>query len=421
MESITGIGNVNVDNAEYVSPTVLQQYAQQILNLKTLLDKRSGTDYTPTVSDYNAIVQAINNITTLAKSGVQSSGFTSYLNQDLADNLNSVMGFFQAAGIPTASGASDDTKIAAVTQWQDLAGFGLENVLTQGLLIRAQALTAQDVYTNTQGQVVRTSVTLSPGTTLQGMLETEYIASGNQLIASNLSSLQTALSATQNAVNILNVLQNYMNGITLNMPAQSFASTFTLPTGGSLDDFKTQYRAAASAYFKQLIPQGVLSNTAAEDLYAAKIRLNSVLVNLEKINPTQNNRNIPNTLANQIYLVLKDISAQFSAVGYTGDINNLYLTNPTLFESTFRPAVQTWVLDGQQKTIGASTLQSQIGAIQNHLSIAVSSAQNLNDTQRDNVRSYMYVFQQFYKTASTMLDMLTQAIQKIGQNTDGKK
>jgi hypothetical protein len=47
--------------------------------------------------------------------------------------------------------------------------------------------------------------------------------------------------------------------------------------------------------------------------------------------------------------------------------------------------------------------------------LAITSAQGLNDTQTEQVRQYMFIFEEYYKSASALLNAITQIIQKFAQ------
>jgi len=58
---------------------------------------------------------------------------------------------------------------------------------------------------------------------------------------------------------------------------------------------------------------------------------------------------------------------------------------------------------------------SKAGSIQDNITFAITAAQSLNDSQKEQVRRYMYVFEEYYKSASSLLTAISQIIQKIAQ------
>jgi len=59
------------------------------------------------------------------------------------------------------------------------------------------------------------------------------------------------------------------------------------------------------------------------------------------------------------------------------------------------------------------------GLFQKTLTEAITAAQNLNDTQKEDLRRFMYLFEQFYKSASAMLQAIDRMINKMAQNIRG--
>ena len=55
----------------------------------------------------------------------------------------------------------------------------------------------------------------------------------------------------------------------------------------------------------------------------------------------------------------------------------------------------------------------QIGTYQKHLNDAITASQSLNDTEREELQNVMFVYEEFYKSATAMLSSLTQLIEKI--------
>jgi hypothetical protein len=56
------------------------------------------------------------------------------------------------------------------------------------------------------------------------------------------------------------------------------------------------------------------------------------------------------------------------------------------------------------------------GDSQQNLTFAMTSAQGLNDRQKEEVRRFLFVFEEFYKSAAAMLQRITQILEKMAQN-----
>jgi hypothetical protein len=59
------------------------------------------------------------------------------------------------------------------------------------------------------------------------------------------------------------------------------------------------------------------------------------------------------------------------------------------------------------------TQTNNVGQFQNDLSNAVVASQSFNDTQRENLRNVMFIFQEFYQSSSGLLSDLDQLIKKM--------
>jgi len=70
-----------------------------------------------------------------------------------------------------------------------------------------------------------------------------------------------------------------------------------------------------------------------------------------------------------------------------------------------------WFVDGY----GASGSSQNSGTIQQNISFAMSAAESLNDTQKTDVRRYMFVFEEYYKSASSILDKMSQLMEKMAR------
>jgi len=65
---------------------------------------------------------------------------------------------------------------------------------------------------------------------------------------------------------------------------------------------------------------------------------------------------------------------------------------------------------------GSANNAALAGKFQQDITLAITAAQSLNNTQTEQVRAYMLNFEQFYKSASALLSAITQIIQNMAQN-----
>ncbi len=199
------------------------------------------------------------------------------------------------------------------------------------------------------------------------------------------------------------MIQDYQ-AFTGTTPAQLIASI----ANGSSNSFRDIYKPMASAYFTQIIPSAVPTATAASDLLQVKQQLYQELLQLEAQSPT-NTRNTSGTLANAVYVVIQDISAAFSGIST--------VNNPQL-QSQLLSAVKKWILDGQDTVINSSGSQGNANKIGGHLTTAITSGQNLEETQRDAVTRAMFLFNEFYKTAYAIVSLIGKMITSINKSAN---
>lgn len=464
--TIEGLGSVKYNINEYIDQPVFAAYQDYMEAIKAIYDKRiSNPDYngTPlTAADYDNLINALNSLSDLAKNGlrIQPSGstlsYTGYMGKEMAQRLDLVMRSLQAAGINygASTGLSDSQKIELIQNWQSLAGYGVEAILEE-----ATAPPSSVYYTRS----------------LQSMVELEYVKEGNDLIAINLSDLEETLRIDNDILKTLTVVQNISNQIKVeNTGSPTFAfpptkngdlphlaqeiigtlpgddqdqesiregyyqdlgiaqqralarnpvsqaeyeqftqeefdklSTFadrirgnTDSNGDELTKFMQLYKIAASAQFTQVFPTATPTSSALSELLTAKTDLMNQLAQLEAAAPDAS-RSVVNSLAYFVYKVALDISAAFQGV------------NPSDI-SLMTTALKKWILDNQDKAIN-STEGEKTGDIQQNITQAIQAAENLNDTQKEKVRNYMFIFEQFYRSSSAILQKVTQLIERMAQ------
>jgi hypothetical protein len=178
--------------------------------------------------------------------------------------------------------------------------------------------------------------------------------------------------------------------------------------GNDPDKFSDMYKAMASAYFSQLFPSASPLPTSANLLLSARAAIQNQITSLQNSMSaiTASEQTIAGTLYDSLKQVLGDLNQAFSGVDVT---NAAALSNAT----------QKWILDNQDQTIAADGSQGSAGEIATNLQTAIGDAESLEERQKEDVRSYLYVFQEFYNTAGTMIEAITEMIEKMSENTKG--
>jgi len=496
--SIVGIGTASINPAEYTDPFIIEAYLDKIRILKSILDKRSSnTDGEEpvgplTIADYNNLIGAVQALANFARNGISHpDGSVGYLNLTMANQLNDIMKSLKVVGISSSSPlilATDpqneqDEAIALVQQWQALAGYGVEKMLTDAI----STFTTYTATVKTTTGVSTIIVEASPTRTLQSMVELEYVKNANELIFSRLESLEEALTLTQSILDTLTLIATISNQIQISGRQPPFAfpptvdaevpplalsalfkrgerailSTYPLsgqfasfadvPVGltlkqwysidaannfttnyfgsaiaqivntGDHNRFYDYYKIIASAYFSQLYPSAIPSQFNGVDLLNAKQTLAAQLSELQALNPGA--AVSATSLASNLMKVIQDISTYFVTSISVSAVNSAGFPSTTLRTvslsagsdpALLHNALVKWILDSQDVALGAG-VENKAGLIQDNIQAAIRTAGNLNDTQKEEVRRYMFLFEEFYKSASAVLQKITQIVEKLAQ------
>lgn len=196
IDVINGFGTiVATPDSEYLDSSIANPFNQAATTLNNILN---GTFSTP--QDYfNAVITvqvqleimqnlASNGITTNVGNGLVT---TLYLPQNLALVLDVIVRSLQAAGINLNSTPIDPQ--AAIQNWQNMKGFGVARALTDAI--------------GNSGSVAISS--------LQSMIELQYVKDGNDILSQTLTTLNNALESSNSVIKNLNQLQNQMNQVSI--------------------------------------------------------------------------------------------------------------------------------------------------------------------------------------------------------------
>lgn len=241
------------------------------------------------------------------------------------------------------------------------------------------------------------SVTSTPSSnvsdhTLQAAIELVYVQVANDILVQQMGSLESALGITQNVSNILATIQNLHNDVQV---ASTGTFNFNYTSATSLSAYEKAYTSAASAYFggpvtiSASFPSGYASFQS--QFLTAKAQLSAEIPVLSAVTASGGN---PNSLLETIKTVLTDMNAALangSAHMESGIIN--------------------WLIDKYNTPNAAGG--NSAGQIQQDITNALTAAENLNTTQTESVRSYLFLFEEYYKSASAIISQMTQIIQKM--------
>jgi len=358
---ISGVGYAPV-RAEYTSGEAIAQYTSYMTKLKGIMDKGNNN---LDGSDYNYLVLSMQGLANIAVNGVNGT----YLTKDMLTNIDLVVRSLEAVGINNSSQQNVPNGVDIVRNWQSLSGLGVEQILNNALQISPTA-----------------------GRSLQSMIELEYVKQGNDLIFAKLNGMESALKVTQNVIDTLNVIQGIADKVTIQN-----RGSFAFSAGTTVSAYESKYKMAASQFFTQLIPTTAVSNADADLLWAQRVPLAAAVQQLDAANPAASHT-VPNSLSYFLNNILQRILTTFTGQG----------------QIEFANRIKAWVLDNTAIKL-SDPASSSAGAVQTSITQAIQAAQSLNDTQKKNVSNYMFVFEEFYKSSSAVLQQVTQIIQSMAQ------
>lgn len=406
--TISGITTPIYAEYDYTDPSVAAEYYEQISILNDILNRQGGTALTATdVANVNAALTALQ---TLAINGLSANSTANlvppvvtmkqyFLTNQMATNLDLLYRSFGAVG---ASGSPPQVDLQQLTQWKDLST--VSTVIPN--ILRAATYAA------------------ASNRSLQSLVELEYVKTGSDLIGDKLSSLNDALSITNSILNSLANLQDIRNRMVVTTP-----SGYTLPTSAMINgnsdgisgihaaDIMSAYRSAASLYFNQtVVPQvspslisGGSLTSAGNTIYSNLLAIQrSLLAFIPKLSGIIGASGLLDS--NSLYSRIKKISADLSAMFQTGGTAAASLTSST----DKAKALQTYLLDNNVSAFFVTGRSAGDG--QSNLTFGVTAAQGLNDTQKEDVRRFLNVFEEYYKSASAILQRISQMIEKMAQN-----
>lgn len=407
MQESSTVG-VNVWTAQdYTSGAVANEYSANVQTIYNLYNQTSP--YTVTSGDVTNIQNAVTNLITLANTGNAGN----YMTQQMASSVNLLLVSFQAVG------ATDPTAINAtqLQQWKDLS------------------LTSSSIQ-NTMSAALGA---VAANTSLQSMIELDYVTTGNNMINGQLTSLDNALNTTSSVLSSLTNIQNIMNDVTVNSVAPFSAGEAIgyvppgSPAGTAALSYQSAYAILASAHFNQ--PVGIHVNsvlmtyganglptgltTAGLSVFNSLLALrNSLIAFLPGLSAAVGSAvTDPNSLYGTVKKLITDFSQTFGIstiiTGTTYGIQPIgQVTSPTGAQEA--QALYRYIVDNNTKTF--NTPGRVAGTNQQDLTTAITAAQGLNDTQKENVQQYLFIFQEFYKSASAMLQSITQIITDMAKH-----
>lgn len=313
---------------------------------------------------------------------------------------------------------------------------------------------------------------------LNAMVELVYVRIGNEVMAQALEKLETALSATQRSLDALATVQGLQNMIdvqskgpipfnftagtqtvtymtsptftitatgtataitiagttTVNTTVTKTTATATVSTTkliNSADSYMSAYFIIASAYYQPIDP-----------FFSLQRPNNSALAFVTTSGVPITNTNQMDNAQFNLFMDYRDRLITSKGI-LSGLISALIPLTPTLpgggtdsttllaklrivydhfpvanppSNTTFS-AVRAWVLDGY--TSHSSTATAKQGLIQQEITNAIIAGESLNSAQNSSVRRYMFIFEQYYQSATSIISSLNQLMSNIARKISG--
>ena len=216
----------------------------------------------------------------------------------------------------------------------------------------------------------------------------------NNVLTSQMASLESSLTTTQNVISTLTKLQNLKNLITVKSTGTLDAGTISAKSSESI------YQKAASALFGR--PIGVSVSYAAvsggasgflTQMQSIVSQLNTEITNLSANTPVVTGAANNNSLLSTIKIVLRNINSVGAATSLAGGA--------------------AYITDNYNAFLNNNINANSGGAYQQNLTNAITAGQSLNTTQTEAVRNFLYIYEEYYKSASAVLQAISQLIQKM--------
>lgn len=223
---------------------------------------------------------------------------------------------------------------------------------------------------------------------IQAFIELVYVRKANDILVQKMNDLDAQLGITQDAINLLTRVQDLHNAVKVN-DRTGITVNNTWHGGDDGDDYQD---LASAKYGKALsvapdyTDWGTSANFRAV-LSQVKGQISDLIPRLASMTPSDGHGSVDATsLLAKLRIVLQDITS----------------TN-----ATSNP--RSWLVDNYN----SSSASSNQGKFQQHITEAITAGQSLNTTQTTAVRNYLYLYEEYYKSASAVLTAISQMIQKM--------
>lgn len=214
----------------------------------------------------------------------------------------------------------------------------------------------------------------------QALIELIYVKVANEVLGSRMEELEKALTHAKNILSILTQLQNAKN--------QLHVTSRSVP---AFDE--SNYETDASHIFGSPIVPSLIASFDYSVITGYAADLDQAL----------------NDLLND----LPGGAGGAEATALMNDSNSIYsLGKKVITDIGSDP--EAWVMDKYNED--NTQTAGQAGLFQNNLTLAITAGQSLNDSKKEEVRRFLYIFEEYYKSASSILNKITQILEGVARN-----
>ncbi len=338
------------------------------------------------------------------------------MNRYMAEYVDRLIRSMRSAGWdPIVDAAGTETATTAITTMKTYPDvYQIMTFINKAIDAANQAIIVNDSSTQSQS--------------LQQLLMVDYVSRGNELLYDEMNKLQTAIDQNQTALSYLNSLQDLMNQ---KDPQQFIMKLQILSTTNPASLTQGEYSAFENQSFNQTL--GTVAKFSATEIATylnTLYQFDPAITDVMTINSDQYDQMVGNMSG--AFLTLSQLQNMTSTFNSSNGGVNQILTNLDHLINTLSVTTGSTQLVQSLRTIRAdfAAVQNSGGIVkwvqdfntntegdyQRHLNNAIVASQSLNDTKREELRRTMFVFEEFYKSATAMLSRITQLLERMASS-----
>lgn len=278
-------------------------------------------------------------------------------------------------------------------------------IQAQPNIYQAMPILATALSNAAQARIIGNAFTQSDS--IQQVLMVDYVSRGNEILFNQMALLRDAIDVNQTGLSYLNSLQDLMNQKDPQRFIQQLASLYSTSNGVFPDSAYEDYET--STFNQTLGTQAKFTDPTLQAYFTTHQNDDPPPLFIDAFKESIINNPNSTTFDTTKATIIDNLTTLKTNIQSAGGSasNGLALAIQSIIDDLNQPTttIQSWV---QDITSGSE------GDFQRHINNAITSAQSFNDTQREELSRVMFVFEEFYKSATALLSRLTQIIEKMG-------